>query len=147
LQSANEVVFTEIAPGKFITMVYLLVSGAGEVAAAVAGHPPPRLVAADGTVSVLEAGGLVLGIEPGQRYEEVRAHLDARAAVVLYTDGVLEARRDGELYGFERLDRTLAAHHELPAAAIAEAVLEDCRTFARGELADDCAVVVVKRTA
>jgi serine phosphatase RsbU (regulator of sigma subunit) len=147
LQSANEVVFTEIAPGKFITMVYLLVSGTGGLAAAVAGHPAPRLVAADGTVTGLEAGGLVLGIEPGQRYDEVRAHLDAGAAVALYTDGVLEARRDGEMYGFERLDRTLAAHHDRPAAEIAQAVLEDCRTFARGELVDDCAVVVVKRTA
>jgi serine phosphatase RsbU (regulator of sigma subunit) len=147
LQSANEVVFTEIAPGKFITMVYLLVSRTGDVAAAVAGHPPPRLVAADGTVTALEAGGLVLGIEPKQRYEEVRASLDAGGAVALYTDGVLEARRAGELYGFDRLDQTLAAHHEEPAAAIAQAVLEDCRTFARGELVDDCAVVVVKRTA
>jgi serine phosphatase RsbU (regulator of sigma subunit) len=147
LQSANEVVFTEIAPGKFITMVYLLVGGTGDLAAAVAGHPAPRLVAADGTVTGLEAGGLVLGIEPGQRYDEVRAHLDAGAAVVLYTDGVLEARREGELYGFERLDGALAAHHDRPAAEIAQAVLEDCRTFARGELVDDCAVVVVKRTA
>jgi len=147
LQSANDVVVTEIAPGKFITMVYLLVSGTGDIAAAVAGHPPPRLVAADGTVTGLEAGGLVLGIEPGQGYEEVRARLDERGAVVLYTDGVLEARRDGELYGFERLDRVLAEHHALPAAAIAQAVLEDCRTFARGDLVDDCAVVVVKRTA
>jgi serine phosphatase RsbU (regulator of sigma subunit) len=77
----------------------------------------------------------------------VRARLDERGAVVLYTDGVLEARRDGELYGFERLDRVLAEHHALPAAAIAQAVLEDCRTFARGDLVDDCAVVVVKRTA
>ncbi len=147
LQSANDVVLTEIAPGKFITMVYLVVSSTGDVAAAVAGHPPPRLVAADGTVTGLETGGLVLGIEPGQGYEEVRASLDEGGAVVLYTDGVLEARRDGQLYGFERLDSVLAEHHALPAAAIAQAVLEDCRTFARGDLVDDCAVVVVKRTA
>jgi serine phosphatase RsbU (regulator of sigma subunit) len=147
LQFANDVVFTEIAAGKFITMVYILVDGTGGVAAAVAGHPPPRLVAADGTVTGLEAGGLVLGIEPGQRFEEVRAQLDVGAAVVLYTDGVIEARHAGELYGFERLDRTLSGHHDRPAAEIAQAVLEDCRTFARGDLVDDCAVVVVKRTA
>jgi serine phosphatase RsbU (regulator of sigma subunit) len=146
LQSANDVIVGEIAPGKFITMIYLVIDAKGEVAAAGAGHPMPRLVAADGTVTALEAQGLVLGVEPGQQYDEVRATLDVGGAVVLYTDGVLEARFKGELYGFERLDRLLAERHDLPAGLLAQAMLDDCRSYARGELADDCAVVVVKRT-
>jgi serine phosphatase RsbU (regulator of sigma subunit) len=64
---------------------------------------------------------------------------------VLYTDGVLEARREGELYGHERLDRALAERASVAPAQLAQAVLDDCRAFARGELADDCAVVVVRR--
>jgi serine phosphatase RsbU (regulator of sigma subunit) len=147
LQSANEVVVGEIAPGKFITLVYLLIDSEGEVAAAGAGHPAPRIVAADGSVTGLEAWGLVLGIEPGQHYEEVRATLDVGGAVVLYTDGVIEARLDGELYGVERLDHLLSERRHFPAGELAQVVLDDCRAFARGELADDCAVVVVKRTA
>jgi sigma-B regulation protein RsbU (phosphoserine phosphatase) len=74
----------------------------------------------------------------------VRAKLEPGDAVVLYTDGVLEARRDGELYGFERLDSLLSGSRHLSADALARAVLDDCRTFALGELADDCAVVVIK---
>jgi serine phosphatase RsbU (regulator of sigma subunit) len=141
------VIVGEIAPGKFITLVYVLIDGTkGEVAAAGAGHPPPRMIAPDGSVSGLEARGLVLGIEPGQSYEEVRAELAVDGAVVLYTDGVIEARRDGELYGIERLDRVLTERRALPAGELAQFVLDDCRAFARGELADDCAVVVVKRT-
>jgi serine phosphatase RsbU (regulator of sigma subunit) len=148
LQSANEVVVGEIAPGKFITLVYMVIDGVkGEVAAAGAGHPPPRMLARDGSVTGLETRGLVLGIEPGQSYDEVRAALEVGAAVVLYTDGVIEARRDAELYGIERLDRLLAERRDLSANELAEVVLDDCRAFARGELADDCAVVVVKRTA
>jgi serine phosphatase RsbU (regulator of sigma subunit) len=147
LQSANEVVVGEIAPGKFITLVYMLIDGGkGEVAAAGAGHPPPRIVAADGSVTGLEVRGLVLGIEPSQEYEEVRETLEIGGAVVLYTDGVIEARRDSELYGVERLDRVLFERRDLSANELAQAVLDDCRAFARGELADDCAVVVVKRT-
>jgi serine phosphatase RsbU (regulator of sigma subunit) len=147
LQSANEVIVGEIAPGKFITLVYLLIDGMkGEVSAAGAGHPPPRIVGADGSVTALEARGLVLGIEPNQEYEEVRASLEHGSAVVLYTDGVIEARRDGELYGEARLDRLLGERRDLPAGELAQCVLDDCRVFARGELADDCAVVVVKRT-
>jgi serine phosphatase RsbU (regulator of sigma subunit) len=148
LQSANEVVVGEIAPGKFITLVYMVIDGGkGEVAAAGAGHPAPRIVGADGSVRGLETRGLVLGIEPGQRYEEVRATLDVGGAVVLYTDGVIEARWEGELYGVERLDRVLSERRDLSANELAQVVLDDCRAFARGELADDCAVVVVKRTA
>jgi serine phosphatase RsbU (regulator of sigma subunit) len=148
LQSANEVVVGEIAPGKFITLVYMVIDGGkGEVAAAGAGHPAPRIVGADRSVRGLETRGLVLGIEPGQRYEEVRATLDVGGAVVLYTDGVIESRWEGELYGVERLDRLLSERRDLSANELAQAVLDDCRAFARGELADDCAVVVVKRTA
>jgi serine phosphatase RsbU (regulator of sigma subunit) len=148
LQYANEVVVGEIAPGKFITLAYMLIDGSkGEVAAAGAGHPPPRIVGVDGSVTGLETRGLVLGIEPGQHYGEVRATLDVGGAVVLYTDGVIEARWQSELYGLERLDRVLSDQRELSANELAQVVLDDCREFARGELADDCAVVVVKRTA
>jgi serine phosphatase RsbU (regulator of sigma subunit) len=146
LQAANDVIVGEIAPGKFITLVYLLIdSRSGEVAVAGAGHPAPRIIRADGTLEALEAQGLVLGVEPGQRYDAVRARLEVGDAVALYTDGVLEARRDGELYGFPRLDSALTRERERAPEQLARAVLDDCRAFARGELADDCAIVVVRR--
>jgi serine phosphatase RsbU (regulator of sigma subunit) len=146
LQSANDVVVGEIAPGKFITMVYVVIDPrTGDVAVAGAGHPPPRMVRGGGGVTSLDAHGLVLGVELGQHYQDVHGTLERGDAVVLYTDGVIEARREGELYGLERLDRVLGERASLPPAQLAQAVLADCRAFARGELADDCAVVVVRR--
>jgi serine phosphatase RsbU (regulator of sigma subunit)/PAS domain-containing protein len=146
LAAANDVVVGEIAPAKFITMAYVTVDGSsGDVAAASAGHPPARLLRADATVEGLDAKGIVLGVDAGQRYEETRARLPLGGAIVLYTDGVIEARRDGELYGIERLDALLSEHRALPARELAHAVVDDCRAFAGGELSDDCAVVVIKR--
>ena len=145
LAAVNDVVARELSAGKFITMTYLIVEGRqAELACASAGHPPPRLVREDGSVVPLAASGLALGIEVGQVYEEVREPFEPGTAVVLYTDGVVEARRGEELYGWERLDRFLAAHRELGAQELALALLEDCRSFA-GELRDDCAIVVLRR--
>jgi serine phosphatase RsbU (regulator of sigma subunit) len=145
LASANEVVVGEIAAGKFITMIYLTVEPAtGAVVAASAGHPAPLLVSPEGAVKHLSVRGLALGVESGQVYAEQEALLDRGGAIVVYTDGVVEARRDGELYGSERLAEVVAASHRRSAAEIADAVIADCRAFA-GDLADDCALVVIKR--
>jgi serine phosphatase RsbU (regulator of sigma subunit) len=146
LAAANDVVVGEIGAAKFITMLYLTIDPAtGELACASAGHPAPRIVRPDGAVEALPARGLAVGIVPGQEYEEVVETLPPGAAIVLFTDGVVEARRDGELYGEERLERLLAAKADLSPAELVQAVLEDCRAFA-GELTDDCAVVVLRKT-
>jgi serine phosphatase RsbU (regulator of sigma subunit) len=146
LASANEVVVGEIAAGKFITMVYLTIEPAtGAVVAACAGHPAPLLVSRDGHAQQVEVRGLALGVESAQTYEESGARLDPGGVIVIYTDGVVEARRDGELYGLERMVKVVSASLGRAAADIANAVIEDCRSYA-GDLADDCALVVIKRS-
>jgi serine phosphatase RsbU (regulator of sigma subunit) len=145
LATANEVVVGEIEVGKFITMLYVVVDpGRRTVACASAGHLPIRLVRRNGDVEPLGRGGIALGIDPGQEYPEQRLELEPGAAAVLYTDGVVEARRDGELYGEERLDAYLAAHAGAAPQELAEGLVADCRSFSGGELADDCAVVVLR---
>jgi len=147
LASANEVVLDEVPVGNFVTLTSLTIDPeSGAVVCANAGHPPPRLVTPDGSVAPLAAGGLALGIESGQAYPEARAVLEPGSSIVLYTDGVVEARRNGELYGLERLDALLAAHLHARPEELAETVVADCRAFAGGELLDDCAVVVIRRT-
>jgi serine phosphatase RsbU (regulator of sigma subunit) len=145
LAAVNEVVVDEIAPGKFLTMVYAVLDPAtGALAAANAGHPPLRLVRPGGRVRALPAPGLALGIEGAQSYEEERASVPPGASVVLFTDGVLETRHEGELYGEARLDAFLAANAGLEAQALADALVADVRAFGGGELDDDCAVVCLR---
>jgi GAF domain-containing protein len=146
LAAANEVISDEIGLGKFITMAYVTLDASGAVAGASAGHPAPRLVLPDGCVRELACGGLALGIAQGQEYEEAHAVLPPGAAVVLYTDGVVEARRNGELFGPERLDAFLGEHSRLAPEELARALVDACRAFAGGDVSDDCAVVVVRRS-
>jgi len=145
LAKANEVVFEELELGKFITMLYVLVDpSTGRASCASGGHPPLRLVRPDGTVSAVVARGMALGIDLDQAYPEQEVHLERGSALVLYTDGIIEARRRGELYGEERLDASLARHAALPAQQLAEQVVADTRAFSGRDLADDCAVVVLR---
>ncbi|HWG54912.1 MAG TPA: SpoIIE family protein phosphatase [Gaiellaceae bacterium] len=146
LAAANEVVASEIAPGKFITMVELVIDPVrGEVACAAGGHPQPRLVLPDGRVEGIAARGLALGIDAPQEYETVKVDFPPGACVVVYTDGVVEARREGELFGLARFDELLAEKRQLPAKEVALAALAACREWSDGDLTDDFAVVVIKR--
>jgi serine phosphatase RsbU (regulator of sigma subunit) len=146
LRAVNEVVCDEVGEGKFVTMAYVTLDPTTwSLACASAGHPNARLVRADGRVVELEASGLALGIATDQRYDEARETLEPGSAVVLFTDGVIEARRDGELFGDERVDRLLEEHRHLTAGELARAVVDGAKAFSGGGLADDSAVVVVKR--
>ena len=145
LTQANEVALGELTSGAFVTMVCLTVDpSTGHTWAASAGHPPIRVLSADGTIAALAPGGLALGVEADQEYEQDDTTLTPGAALCLYTDGLIEVRRDGEQYGVDRLDAALAAGRELPAQQLAEHVVADARRFA-GEPGDDYAVVVIRR--
>jgi serine phosphatase RsbU (regulator of sigma subunit) len=145
LAAANEIVLGEVAAGKFITLVYLTLDPrTGELACASAGHPPLRIVSPRGVPQAVGRSGLALGVEAAQHYETTHLQLEPGAAAVLYTDGLLEARREGELYGEQRLDEALARNAGLPAPELAQALVDACRAFA-GDLGDDLAVVVLRR--
>lgn len=89
---------------------------------ALAGHPPPIVLGADGPVHAVTAaasppvGG---GLSTGMRQTTIA--LPGRATVCFHTDGLVEARCDGELFGEPRLERTLA---QLGAGASADVLLE-----------------------
>jgi sigma-B regulation protein RsbU (phosphoserine phosphatase) len=109
-----------------------------------AGHPAALLLHADGCTGRLTAGGPVLGVVAGARYEEGRLPFGAGDRLALFTDGVVEATdASGEELGEARLLARLEGQRDQPAADASAALLELARDFAGGALADDATVVVV----
>ena len=105
------------------------------------GHPPAIKLSAAGATA-LEARGPLLGTF-ADRFAAVDLTLAPGDAIVLYTDGITEARRAGELFGERRLQRVVGDLYGKPAAAIAEAVRAAALEFA-GVLRDDFEILVLR---
>jgi len=145
LTRLNAAVITQTPDQPFVTMVVAYVDVARHMFEyAAAGHPRPVVLAGQREFPVPAEGGVPVGIFRGAVYPTNRAVLPEESCVVLYTDGLTDARRDGELFGEERLRQAVRANAPLPAQELAEALLETVREYAGGVLVDDCAVVVVK---
>lgn len=116
----------------------------------VAGHNPPLLVPADGTASVwLEcANGVPLGIEHGWTYVNQETHMAAGDTLVVYSDGITEARNaSGEFYGRKRLVSIASKHHAYSPPRLMELILSDVRKFlGDAQPTDDMSLLVVRRT-
>ncbi|HET9030161.1 MAG TPA: ATP-binding SpoIIE family protein phosphatase [Candidatus Aquilonibacter sp.] len=131
-------------PGTIASAFFgLLDLGSGEFRYARAGHPPTLLLR-DGSVERLEGQGLMLGVTRLAEFEEQRARLDVGSALVMYTDGLIEVRRD-LVDGLNRLEA--AAH--LAHAAGGENIAESIREHVFGDTLpfDDTAIMFVGVTA
>jgi phosphoserine phosphatase RsbU/P len=129
---------------RYLTAVVLRLrrdDGRWSCTACAAGHPLPLLRRA-GAATPVGRPGSVVGLFPDPTFTEVPTDLVPGDALVLYTDGITEARApEGAFFGEERLRRAVERH---PAAAgFAEAVLGEALAFQRREPRDDAAVVVV----
>jgi sigma-B regulation protein RsbU (phosphoserine phosphatase) len=141
----DEALSSRLAPDRFVSLVHAVLDRSrGAVTYTNAGHPPPLLLRADGTVHRLDQGGPVLGMIENAGYQEGAIPLRPGDRLVLYTDGVVEAEgRRGEL-GEKRLRAALRAMSGLAAPEAARAVLDRAVEFADGgPLQDDATVVIV----
>ena len=145
LEALNEVVLHHPTE-RFCTVALLrLRRGAQgwEVTMSLGGHPPALLLRPDRQPVALGAPGTLVGVLEAPHFAETHAFLESGATLVLYTDGVTEARRRGtdQLYGEQRLRAVLEAHRG--STSIAHDVLADVLDFQGGDARDDIAVVAV----
>ena len=109
-----------------------------------AGHNPPILVRADGSVERLSVGGLVLGVRQSALYEQREMRIVAGDRLVLFTDGLTEAENAaGVDFGDERLVETVVSYRDQPAGALLEQVFAKVREFTGGRFTDDATLITI----
>jgi serine phosphatase RsbU (regulator of sigma subunit) len=112
-----------------------------------AGHPPPVLIGPTRRLRTLEDPGPPLGAFADSEYRANGEPFEPGDLLFIYTDGLVEARRRGRIWGEDRLAETLLADIDQPPAQLARRVYAAARIWGGGRIADDVAIAVVKRTA
>ena len=109
-----------------------------------AGHPPPLLVRAGGRVESVGRPGTLLGPFPKVRAHDDTAQLAPGDALVLYTDGITEARGPEGDFRPDLLPTLLHRTAGRSAGAITAAVEEAIVTFEAGAPRDDLSLLVLR---
>lgn len=143
---------TQIAPTQTaVTAAYAVLDSSGKrLSCAMAGMQPLLIRAGSNECIPLIAAGIrfPLGITLEHAYKSCDIEMDTGDILVLYTDGVPEAKdHAGNFYGFGHLEKLLVEKSGLDAQEILNAVLEDVQAFA-GDYPqeDDITIVVLRAT-
>jgi serine phosphatase RsbU (regulator of sigma subunit) len=143
----NDAILRQVEDGRFCTVLHGRVSLADDgarIPLASAGHPPPLVLRADGSVETVPCIGPLLGVLEAVVHPDVVVRLRTGDALVCFTDGVTECRGEAGLYGDERLAELLAGCVGEDAAGIADRIVEDVLAFQGGQTQDDLALLVLR---
>jgi sigma-B regulation protein RsbU (phosphoserine phosphatase) len=148
LARVNRILVNERPTALMVTAVLMVVDTAtGVVRYSGAGHEPALVARAVGGVEPFEACGVILGLSGASQYLEQETQLLPGDALVLYTDGITDARDpDRRFYGEERLRSVIRSACGLAAADIVRALTDDVHAF-RGDADpfDDLTLLVAER--
>lgn len=130
---------------KFISCFYgALDTSARKLTFTNAGHNPPMLMRRDGECIRLDEGGPVIGAFCESAYTQQEIQLNEGDKLLLFTDGVTEARNaSGEEFGEERLQACLQLYRDDNAAELRTLILDEVGGFCGDNFEDDAALMVV----
>ena len=150
LSEVNDLLHQDNEASMFVTVLYAVYEPeTGEFTYASGGHDSPLLVRPDGSSVVLPlTGGVALGVAPGFPYEQHTEMLSPGDTIVLYTDGVTEAKNGaGEQFGIERLREVFAAAPPKDSREANRTVFDAVYSFTGDlPLADDVTCVTLRRS-
>jgi sigma-B regulation protein RsbU (phosphoserine phosphatase) len=142
---ASRIFCESTLPTQYATLVCVRASASGEIEICNAGHPPPLVIRANGVTRV-DSTGLPVGMFCTESFTSEIVSLAAGETLLLYTDGLLEARNaSGAEYGIERIAELAAGAAALKPTAIVNAFVSDVAAFhGRATSTDDLTVMAVR---
>ena len=148
LRRANEVLESDFSRSDIFATAFFahFAPGGNRFEYALGGHNPPMLIRTSGRVEMLGRGGIALGILPDVHYEETTCLADPGDTLVIYTDGLPEARDENrKFYGMERLQRLSVDLRMAGAEEHRDLLLDDLMAHTAGRSpSDDVTLIVVK---
>lgn len=147
LGAVNEVMLGHALSLRFATVVLARLDLSVEPVTAVvagAGHPPPLLLDASGSVSRPATQGTMLGVRPGSNVRDLTMELQPGSTLVLYTDGLLDAGAPRRELTPQELALMLASHAAAAPQAIVQQLERLALSSAAGRLRDDVAILAAR---
>ncbi len=117
---------------------------AGTLRVASAGHPPAWLWH-DRDLLPLRSTGPLLMLDPKGTYYSQEIPLESNDLCLLYTDGLSEVRKGGEIYGEERIANAIKRDPGAAPDVLCKSLLESAVDFASGPITDDVAILAIRR--
>ena len=142
LREANRLLVEKNLPGFVTAFLGFLDPDTGTLVYSSAGHPPPLLLA-DGQAEPLTSASLPLGVFGDARYHDLEIDVPKGARLLLYTDGLTEARRNGDFFGETRLAEALVRERATRIEELPSLLLDEALHFSGGTLVDDVALLAV----
>ncbi|MFZ1156057.1 MAG: SpoIIE family protein phosphatase [Solirubrobacteraceae bacterium] len=147
LGAVNEVMLGHDLSQRFATVVVArldLALGPARAVIATAGHPPPVLLAADGSTHCPSVRGMMLGVRSGSNVLDLEIELEPGATLVLYTDGLLDAGAPRRGLTPAELCGLLANHPGAAPRLIVQQLEQLALSSGAGRLRDDVAIVAAR---
>lgn len=143
----NSLLCTKTARERFVTLFLCTFDARSGILRFVnAGHCPPLLVRGDGDIRRLEAGGPVLGMLAGARYDYGEVIVEPGDLLVIFSDGIVEASNaNEEEFGDERLISIMQNHRRDSPAEICSRVLANVNAFIGAQTSQDDQTLVIAR--
>jgi phosphoserine phosphatase RsbU/P len=148
ISSVNEYLAENTPTNRFVTLFAAELDPATGILRYInAGHNPPLVGKADGSVAQLSSGGFPLGIIAGAEFEIGEMRLDPSEVLVIYSDGVSEANNiAGEEFGMDRLISVVKSNMKASASGLRDKVESALSAFTQTAPAnDDITLVIAKR--
>ncbi|MCA1691027.1 MAG: serine/threonine-protein phosphatase [Actinobacteria bacterium] len=145
LEELNAQISDQTRNEEFVSLcVVVFDQNMGTLRYASAGHPPAWLWH-DGEVRPLRSTGPLLTLDPGGVFSSREVPLDPGDLLLLYTDGLAEARTGQQLFGEDRVAQFVRRDPRMSPDVLCKSLLAAARDFADAPLSDDVAILAIRK--